>query len=77
MNDPPVLLADEPTGNLDTAAGEAIMALLTDLHREGRTIVLVTHDEDVAAYAQRELLIRDGVIATDRTQTPRPVSRAG
>jgi putative ABC transport system ATP-binding protein len=68
MNDPPLLLADEPTGNLDTASGEAIMQLLTELHREGRTIVLVTHDESVAAYAKRELLIRDGLLASDRAR---------
>jgi putative ABC transport system ATP-binding protein len=73
MNDPPLLLADEPTGNLDSAAGESIMRLLTELHREGRTIVLVTHDEHVASYARRELLIRDGVIASDRAQAARPV----
>jgi putative ABC transport system ATP-binding protein len=66
MNDPPLLLTDEPTGNLDSASGESIMRLLTDLHREGRTIVLVTHDENVAAYAKRELLIRDGLLAADR-----------
>lgn len=67
MNDAPLLLADEPTGNLDSTAGEAIMRLLSELHREGRTIVLVTHDDGVASYAQRELLIRDGVIASDRS----------
>jgi putative ABC transport system ATP-binding protein len=66
MNDPPLLLADEPTGNLDSAAGESVMNLLTDLHREGRTIVLVTHDETIAAYAKRELFIRDGLLASDR-----------
>jgi ABC-type lipoprotein export system ATPase subunit len=66
MNDPPLLLADEPTGNLDSAAGESIMKLLAELHREGRTIVLVTHDEAVASYANREILIRDGLIASDR-----------
>jgi putative ABC transport system ATP-binding protein len=66
MNDPPLLLADEPTGNLDSAAGESIMKLLAELHREGRTIVLVTHDEAVASYAKREILIRDGLIASDR-----------
>ena len=65
MNDPPLLLADEPTGNLDSAASEVVMDLLTQLNREGRTIVLVTHDERTAAYAKRELLIRDGVIASD------------
>ena len=75
MNDPPLLLADEPTGNLDSAAGESIMKLLTVLNGEGRTIVLVTHDENVAAFAKRELLIRDGVIATDR-QTGVPASTA-
>jgi len=69
MNDPPLLLADEPTGNLDSAAGRSIMQLLSELHAEGRTIILVTHDEPTAAYAQRELLIRDGVIATDRRQS--------
>jgi len=74
MNDPPLLLADEPTGNLDSASGEAIMALLTELHREGRTIMLVTHDENVAAYARREILIRDGTVASDRAQQPSPAA---
>ncbi len=74
MNDPPLLLADEPTGNLDSAAGEAIMRLLTELHGEGRTIVLVTHDENVAAYAKREILIRDGVVASDRARSPAPAA---
>jgi putative ABC transport system ATP-binding protein len=69
MNDPPLLLADEPTGNLDTAAGEAIMDLLTTLHGEERTIILVTHDEAIASYAQRELLIQDGVIASDKIRS--------
>jgi putative ABC transport system ATP-binding protein len=69
MNDPPLLLADEPTGNLDSASGESIMELLTELHREGRTIIIVTHDEAIAAFTERELLIRDGVIASDRDKT--------
>lgn len=69
MNDPPLLLADEPTGNLDSAAGEAIMVLLTELHREKRTIILVTHNEAIASHAQRELLIQDGIIATDRIRS--------
>ncbi len=68
MNDPPLLLADEPTGNLDSAAGESVMRLIDDLNREGRTIVLVTHDEQVAAWAGRELLIRDGQVASDRSR---------
>ncbi len=73
MNNPPLLLADEPTGNLDSAAGESVMQLLTELHGEGRTIVVVTHDETVAAFARRELLIRDGTLASDRAQG-RPAS---
>lgn len=72
MNDPPLLLADEPTGNLDSASGESIMELLSDLNKEGRTIVMVTHDQAIAAYAQREFYIRDGVIASDG----RPPERA-
>jgi len=66
MNDPPLLLADEPTGNLDSASGDAVMELLTALNREGRTVVLVTHDERTAACARRELLIKDGLLASDR-----------
>lgn len=68
MNDPPLLLADEPTGNLDSVAGGSVMQLLAELHREGRTIVLVTHDEGVAAHAQREIMLRDGLMASDRQQ---------
>ena len=66
INDPPLLLADEPTGNLDSAVGDTIMGLLVDLSREGRTIVLVTHDEHVASFADRELLLRDGALESDR-----------
>lgn len=73
MNDPPLLLADEPTGNLDSESGQSIMQLLTELNAEGRTIIMVTHDEETAAFAQRELIIRDGIIAFDssrQTDTP-------
>jgi len=70
MNDPPVLLADEPTGNLDSAAGATVMELLTQLHKDGRTILIVTHDEATAAYAERELHIEDGTIASDIAQRP-------
>ncbi len=59
---PAVLLADEPTGNLDAAAGRGIMDMLKSLHADGQTIVLVTHDESVAAYAGRRLLLRDGAL---------------
>jgi ABC-type lipoprotein export system ATPase subunit len=72
MNDPPLLLADEPTGNLDSESSLSIMELLTELSAEGRTIILVTHDEAIAEFAQRELLIRDGVIASDSVKTARP-----
>jgi putative ABC transport system ATP-binding protein len=74
MNDPPLLLADEPTGNLDSAAGAAIMQLLTALHRDGRTIILVTHDEHVASYASRELIVRDGALVSDVTRSEAPLA---
>ena len=65
VNDPPLILADEPTGNLDSTASQEVMAILKQLQDEGRTIILVTHDDAVAAYAAREIALRDGVIATD------------
>jgi putative ABC transport system ATP-binding protein len=74
MNDPPLLLADEPTGNLDSASGGSIMDLLTALHRDGRTIILVTHDEQVASYALRELILRDGVLVSDRKRADAPIA---
>jgi putative ABC transport system ATP-binding protein len=63
VNRPEILLADEPTGNLDSATGEQIMEILATLNRQGRTIVLVTHDPAVASYADHELHMRDGGIA--------------
>jgi putative ABC transport system ATP-binding protein len=66
INDPALVLADEPTGNLDSTSGDGVMRLLTELHTEGRTIVLVTHDEHVASFADRELLLSDGVVVSDR-----------
>jgi putative ABC transport system ATP-binding protein len=74
MNDPPLLLADEPTGNLDSAAGESIMQLLTALHQDGRTIILVTHDEHIASYASRELMVRDGALVSDVTHEKAPLA---
>jgi putative ABC transport system ATP-binding protein len=62
INDPALILADEPTGNLDESAGAAIMNILHELNDEGRTVVLVTHDDGVASHARRVLLIRDGVL---------------
>jgi len=67
INRPTLILADEPTGNLDVNAASAVMGLLQSLHGEGRTILLVTHDPAVAAYASREILLRDGAVVSDRT----------
>ena len=60
--DPVVILADEPTGNLDTAMSVEIMNLFTDLHKRGKTIVMVTHEDDIAAYAEHRLVMRDGLV---------------
>ncbi len=65
MNNPPVILADEPTGALDSRSGQEVMALLKELHAEGRTIVLITHDEQVAAHAHRIVRFQDGRIIGD------------
>ena len=65
VNDPSILLADEPTGNLDSATGEEIMKLFRQLHDTGQTIVLVTHESDIAAHALRQIHLRDGLIARD------------
>ncbi len=63
MNDPPLILADEPTGNLDSVSGQSVMELLKELHREGRTLLMVTHDAEIARrYADRILHIRDGIL---------------
>ncbi len=65
VNNPSIILADEPTGNLDSTTSEEIMALFDVLHSRGNTIILVTHEPDIAAHAHRVLTIRDGRIATD------------
>ena len=59
---PPIILADEPTGNLDSQSGEAVMEILNSLHREGRTIVLITHDDRIAATADRVIRLQDGTV---------------
>jgi putative ABC transport system ATP-binding protein len=69
VNDPAVILADEPTGNLDTRTSVEVLALLQRLNREGLTIVLVTHEIDIAAYASRSLTFRDGRLRTDEHET--------
>ncbi len=70
---PSILLADEPTGNLDSKTGEEIMGLFEDLHREGNTIILVTHEADIAAHAHRVVRIHDGKIESDQPSKDRKV----
>lgn len=65
ITDPPLILADEPTGNIDSKSAKEIMELLTRLNKEGHTIILVTHDPEVASYAQRKISVRDGRIVGD------------
>ena len=72
MNEPPVLFADEPTGNLDTKASVEIMKLFTELSNEGITIVMVTHEDDIAAYAKRHLLMKDGRLVRDDRRESAP-----
>jgi putative ABC transport system ATP-binding protein len=67
INNPSIIFADEPTGNLDTTTGDEIMAIFTDLHDQGNTIILVTHEEYIAEHAQRIIRLRDGKIERDET----------
>ncbi|MGA3265921.1 MAG: ABC transporter ATP-binding protein [Verrucomicrobiota bacterium] len=75
VNKPSILLADEPTGNLDTKTGDEIMALFAELSRKGNTIILVTHEEEIAKHAHRILRIRDGLIASDEKLAAPPPSQ--
>ena len=68
VNNPSIILADEPTGALDTKTGEQIMELLTELNAEGKTIIMVAHEHEIAAYAKRQIVIRDGVISSDSAE---------
>ncbi len=65
VNNPSIILADEPTGNLDTKTSIEIMSLLEDIHKDGNTIILVTHEEDIAKHAQRIIRLRDGLVESD------------
>lgn len=69
INDPAIILADEPTGNLDSVTGEEIMAIFQKLNREGKTILLVTHEHDIAMHTNRIIYIRDGIIAREEAIT--------
>jgi putative ABC transport system ATP-binding protein len=66
VNDPAIILADEPTGNLDTKSGEEIMDVFRMLHGRGNTLIVVTHDDEVAAHARRVVRLRDGKVESDR-----------
>ncbi|HEY2823982.1 MAG TPA: ATP-binding cassette domain-containing protein, partial [Gemmatimonadales bacterium] len=65
VNDPSIVLADEPTGNLDSATSEEIMTVLHALHDAGQTIVLITHEPDIAAHANRQIILKDGKVERD------------
>lgn len=71
VKNPSIILADEPTGALDTKTGEQIMELLTDLNKEGKTIIMVTHEPEIADFATRKIVIRDGEITADTTESVR------
>jgi putative ABC transport system ATP-binding protein len=73
VNNPSIILADEPTGNLDSRTGEEIMQLFEDLYAQGNTIIVVTHEEDVAQHARRIIRLRDGLIAADELNPRRSV----
>jgi putative ABC transport system ATP-binding protein len=75
VHEPSIILADEPTGNLDTKTGDDIMTMLDELHAAGQTIILVTHEEYIAEHAQRTVRLRDGLIESDLSNGARAAGR--
>jgi putative ABC transport system ATP-binding protein len=73
VNDPSMILADEPTGNLDTKTSHEIMAIFETIHASGNTVILVTHEEDIANHARRIIRLRDGIIETDKRRETAPM----
>ena len=76
VTEAPIIMADEPTGNLDTRTSYEVMAILQGLVAQGKTVILVTHEQDIAAYARRVITLRDGKIIDDKTQEPLDASKA-
>jgi putative ABC transport system ATP-binding protein len=74
VNDPHVILADEPTGNLDSKTSDEIMMLLTELNKAGKTIIMVTHENDIASWARRVVRMRDGRVESDERNKPVPLA---
>ena len=70
VNNPSIILADEPTGALDSKTSKQIMELFVQLHKEGRTVIIVTHEEEIAAYTNRVITLKDGVITDDQRRRP-------
>jgi len=77
VNDPEIVLADEPTGNLDTATSNEIMEMLAALNREGRTIIMVTHETDIADWARRQIVMRDGLVFKETVKEGSALAPAG
>src|SRR6478672_11219244 len=75
INEPKLMLADEPTGNLDTRTSEEVMAVFQDLNEHGKTVVLITHEQDISEYAKRVVVFRDGKLVEDRPVTDRTLAR--